>query len=186
MLHTAGTVLPPGAKILADGTILLADGTRLPPGAKVLPDGTVVMPDGTRILPDGTKILADGTRVLLDGTQILPDGSRVLPNGDVVLADGTVLTGADAEAWRNSLAEKRRRKKAKGRRPGESDKEYEARMKVSVAHVAGVRGACAMHETTILPRSGQNNSKHTKPNPGGMQHIFLLLLSPPPVNSKTA
>ena len=125
-----GTILPPGAKVLADGTILLADGTRVLPdgtkiladGSRILPDGTRVLADGTRVLPDGTRILADGTRILADGTKILPDGTKIMADGSVVLPDGTVLTGAEAAAWK-----KKRRK----RQPGETDADYEKRMRNS-------------------------------------------------------
>lgn len=140
-----GTTLPPGAKVLPDGTILLADGSKmlangtklmadgtrvLADGTKLFADGTKILADGTKVLANGTKILADGTRVLPDGTQIMADGSRVLADGTVILADGTRITGKAAKAYLEHQ-ERERRKKARGRKPGESDEAYVARMKAS-------------------------------------------------------
>ncbi|MBQ9537181.1 MAG: hypothetical protein IJU79_05270 [Desulfovibrionaceae bacterium] len=78
---TQGTIVPKGAKILADGTV-------------VLPDGTKIARDGTKITPDGTKIAQDGTKIAPDGTKIAPDGTKIPAQVHTVQPKETIVAHA--------------------------------------------------------------------------------------------
>lgn len=62
--------------------------------------------------------------ILPDGTRILKDGTRINPDGSMTLADGTVIP---ADVARKLAMER----KLPPRRSGESEAEYQARLRAT-------------------------------------------------------